>query len=258
MGSSSQPSRSLRRRHRRSSRTRCSQHIKFLASDDLKGRGNGTDGLERAGDYIAEQFKAAGLTPGGRDGDWFQPFELDAGLPIGRGQQLSIDPRRAQTVRLSLGRVYYPLAVAASDSDRMPSMDLDGRAARVRRLRPLGAVRSTTTTTRGLDVTGKAVLIFSHEPQENESDSRLNGTRPMPETTLDSKAQRRAQPRRARAARRLDPSHRTDEANYKLFASEPDAEDHGIPVLRVRRDEIGAAPRGVGSRSTAARRSTST
>jgi hypothetical protein len=29
------------------------RHVKFLASDDLKGRGNGTAELERAGDYIA-------------------------------------------------------------------------------------------------------------------------------------------------------------------------------------------------------------
>ena len=28
-------------------------HIKFLASDDLQGRANGSSGLEKAGDYIA-------------------------------------------------------------------------------------------------------------------------------------------------------------------------------------------------------------
>ena len=27
-------------------------HIKFLSSDDLKGRGNGSDGLARAADYV--------------------------------------------------------------------------------------------------------------------------------------------------------------------------------------------------------------
>ena len=40
----------------------------------------------------------------------------------------------------------------------------------------------------GIDVTGKAVLIFSHEPQERDANSRLNGTRPMPQTTLSAKA----------------------------------------------------------------------
>ena len=34
----------------------------------------------------------------------------------------------------------------------------------------------------------KAVLIFSHEPQERDPNSRLNGTRPMPQTSVDAKA----------------------------------------------------------------------
>jgi len=62
----------------------------------------------------------------------------------------------------------------------------------------------------------------------------------MRETTLYSKAQAA----RTRGAVALlvisDPSHRVDEANYKLFEIESDAEDHQIPVLRIRRDE--AAP----------------
>ena len=83
------------------------QHVKFLASDDLQGRGNGTDGLERAGDYIAEQFQAAGLTPGGANGDWFQPFELTAGLRIAAGNSLVIRAG-GETVRLALGLEAYP------------------------------------------------------------------------------------------------------------------------------------------------------
>ena len=40
----------------------------------------------------------------------------------------------------------------------------------------------------GVDVNGKAVLIFSHEPQEHDPNSRLNGTRAVPQTTLQAKA----------------------------------------------------------------------
>ena len=56
-----------------------------------------------------------------------------------------------------------------------------------------------------IDVTGKAVLIFSHEPQERDASSRLNGTRPMPQTTLASKALARAQQGREAPARRRRP-----------------------------------------------------
>ena len=88
-----------------------------------------------------------------------------------------------------------------------------------------------------VDVTGKAVLIFSHEPQERDASSRLNGTRAMPQTTLSAKAAGAKQ-----GAKILlvvgDPSHRVDDAPYGLFGSDPDAEDLGIPVLRVRREDM--------------------
>src|SRR5262245_20237238 len=38
-------------------------HVAYLASDDLKGRGNGTPELEKAADYIASQFRVWGLKP---------------------------------------------------------------------------------------------------------------------------------------------------------------------------------------------------
>ena len=66
------------------------EHIKFLASDELRGRADGSAELERAADYIAERFKAAGLQPGGDKGTWFQTFELVAGLNVGHGNELSI------------------------------------------------------------------------------------------------------------------------------------------------------------------------
>ena len=55
------------------------EHIKFLASDELRGRSNGSEGLERAADYIAAEFKEAGLRPAGDNGTWFQPFPLIIG-----------------------------------------------------------------------------------------------------------------------------------------------------------------------------------
>jgi hypothetical protein len=212
------------------------EHIKVLAADELQGRGNGSAGLERAGDYIAQQFKAAGLQPAGANGDWFQPFGLTAGLRIADGNTLVIRAG-TQDVRLSLGESYFPLAVTASDDVSGYSMDLTGVPI-VFGGYGIAAPSADYDDYARLDVTGKAVLIFSHEPQENRSDSRLNGSRPMRETTLYSKAQAA----RTRGAVALlvvsDPSHRVDEANYKLFAIEADAEDHQIPVLRIRRDEV--------------------
>ena len=44
---------------------RMMETIKFLSSDELKGRGLGTGELEHAAEFIAGKFQEAGLTPGG-------------------------------------------------------------------------------------------------------------------------------------------------------------------------------------------------
>jgi Zn-dependent M28 family amino/carboxypeptidase len=58
-------------------------HVEFLADDLLEGRATGTRGYDLAARYVASQFAAAGLEPGGTRG-WYQPIafrksELDHG-----------------------------------------------------------------------------------------------------------------------------------------------------------------------------------
>jgi Zn-dependent M28 family amino/carboxypeptidase len=50
--------------------------VAYLASDRLEGRGPGTTGEELATDYLAKEFKKAGLKPMSADGSWFQPVPL--------------------------------------------------------------------------------------------------------------------------------------------------------------------------------------
>jgi hypothetical protein len=211
-------------------------HIKVLSADDLQGRANGAAGLERAADYIAAEFKGAGLQPPDGPNGFFQPFEIVAGLAIGTGNELVLRGG-GYTVRLALGASYMPLAVTPNDSPREPSIDLDN-VPLVFAGYGLVAAAQKYDDYAGLDVSGKAVLIFSHEPQENRGDSRLNGSRPLRETSLHAKALAA----RNRGARALivvsDPTHRVDQVNYKVFPLEPDAEDHAIPVLRVARTSL--------------------
>jgi len=54
------------------SEKRMMEHIKYLASDKLKGRGLGTPELDSAAAYIAGKFKEYGLKPMGDS--WFQTF----------------------------------------------------------------------------------------------------------------------------------------------------------------------------------------
>src|ERR1700738_4671569 len=43
-----------------------------LSNDSMEGRDTGTEAYERAADYVAAQFKAAGLKPAGENGTFFQ------------------------------------------------------------------------------------------------------------------------------------------------------------------------------------------
>src|ERR1700730_12798215 len=55
---------------------RLRRDISFLASDACEGRGVTTRGINLAADYVAHEFKQAGLLPAGPGGSYFQPFTM--------------------------------------------------------------------------------------------------------------------------------------------------------------------------------------
>ncbi|HEY3743094.1 MAG TPA: hypothetical protein VGL53_24775, partial [Bryobacteraceae bacterium] len=58
--------------------------VSFLASDALEGRGTPSRGLDIAGEYIAAQFRRAGLEPAGDDG-FFQRAVFEAVTTVTKG-----------------------------------------------------------------------------------------------------------------------------------------------------------------------------
>jgi Zn-dependent M28 family amino/carboxypeptidase len=54
----------------------------FLASDELRGRKAGTPEIDKAADFIAEEFRKAGLKPFGKE-SFLQSFTLPGGSPAG-------------------------------------------------------------------------------------------------------------------------------------------------------------------------------
>jgi Zn-dependent M28 family amino/carboxypeptidase len=51
-------------------------HVKYLASDELEGRGTGQKGGDLAAEYIAAQFQSYGLKPAGENGTYFQKVPM--------------------------------------------------------------------------------------------------------------------------------------------------------------------------------------
>src|SRR5262245_29242560 len=138
------------------------KHVKYLASDELQGRGNGSKELEKAGDYIAGQFKAAGLKPGAPDGTWFQAFEIVTGLTISSGNHLTLHAG-AQQASFDLGKSYYPMSTTAGDSTSTASADIKD-APLVFAGYGIDAKQYMYDDYASVDVHDKAVIVFSHEP----------------------------------------------------------------------------------------------
>jgi Zn-dependent M28 family amino/carboxypeptidase len=65
---------------------RLEAHVRTLASDEFLGRGPATPGEEKTVAYIARQFQAAGLQPGGPNGSWYQEVPLNQSSIVGQPQ----------------------------------------------------------------------------------------------------------------------------------------------------------------------------
>ncbi|MBB3911453.1 M28 family peptidase [Sphingomonas desiccabilis] len=131
-------------------------HVAFLASDALRGREAGTPDYDVAAEYVASQMLAAGLTPGGANGSWFQPVPLVAAKPAG-------EPVMALTVA---GR-QVPMAFGTDWTIRVTPY-----AERIATSAPVvfagyGIVdkASGRDDYRGLDVRGKIVAILYSGPK---------------------------------------------------------------------------------------------
>ena len=79
------------------------QHIGYLADDKLEGRRAGSPGEALAMEYIAAQFRSAGLVPKGENG-FFQAFDISEGMMIAPSAYFIINDDS-----LEAGREYFPL-----------------------------------------------------------------------------------------------------------------------------------------------------
>jgi len=90
------------------------EHVRYLASDELEGRGAGTKGAQLAREYIATLFAEWGLRPMGGSGSYFQPFSFPGGLRLGEGNYLELVlPDKTRRVFLP-EKDFLPLALSSN------------------------------------------------------------------------------------------------------------------------------------------------
>ena len=79
---------------------RIKAHVTFLADDLLEGREAGTRGYDIAARYIAAQFAALGVKPGGEKGGYFQTVDLlEASLTEAKPAVVVTSPRGTHTLK---------------------------------------------------------------------------------------------------------------------------------------------------------------
>ena len=95
------------------SEARMKRDITYLASDELEGRGITTRGIDLAADYIANEFKKAGLKPAGKDGSYFYPFTMPGSVLL-KPATLRLRGSQGQEIELKAGQHFEPSGLSTS------------------------------------------------------------------------------------------------------------------------------------------------
>ena len=142
--------------------------IKYLASDELEGRGVGLAGLDMAADYIRDQFAKAGLRLDSVAGGPYQTFTMSTGATLGSPTSLEIAGPEAKKLTLSQGADFVPQSFGQSGvfsgelvfcgyGIEAPDKNFDEFA--------------------GIDLTGKVAIIMRKVPQQGNPHGSFSGPR---------------------------------------------------------------------------------
>src|SRR5262245_3414189 len=135
---------------------RMRKDIFFLASPECEGRGIDTKGIEKAADYIADAFKAAGLKPAMKDGSYFQPFTVTTGAKLGMPTKATLAGPGGKERELTLGTDYNPMGYSPN-SKVAGSLVFVGYG--------ITAPELKYDDYSGMDVAGKVVVMIRRTPR---------------------------------------------------------------------------------------------
>ncbi len=192
------------------------EQVKYLASDEMKGRGDGSPELDKAADYIASQFRLWGLRPMGDSNSYFQDFEITTGALAGPKTELQVN-----RTSLKVNQDFVPLPfsntavfdgplVFAGYGITAPELQYDDYQT--------------------IDATGAIVLVLRHQPQETQDRSPFNSSQ---HNTFINKAINAKQHGARGIIFITDLNHEDEEVGRATRGA--DTDDLGIPAVHAKR-----------------------
>jgi hypothetical protein len=131
-------------------------HVTFLADDRLEGRDTGSRGHEIAAAYVASQFIALGLKPGGENGGWYQQVPFRSATLAGPAGVAITGPAGTASFDNGTGAIIGPSLTEEKQDFEAPvvfagyGIDAPGQG---------------IDDYKGLDVKGKFVAILAGVPE---------------------------------------------------------------------------------------------
>lgn len=205
-------------------------HIRYLASDDLQGRGSGTPGAEAAAAYIEAQFRQFGLSPTQPDGSFRQKYEFVSSVRLGPDNRLVVK-RSGRKRGLTLHDDFRPMGFSGSGTFAggvvfagygisLPMQGYDDYA--------------------GIDVTGKAVIVLRYSPHGDKPPMEFQAS-----TALRTKVLKAKEKGAAAIIVIIGPADADTDVPMKL-SYDRQAGTSDLPVVSVRRALVDDWLRGSG------------
>ncbi|HBE68181.1 MAG TPA: hypothetical protein DDW52_08535, partial [Planctomycetaceae bacterium] len=197
---------------------RMRKDLEFIASDALKGRDSGSEGIRMAADFIVNRYNEIGVRTDAFDGSPFQPFEIPGNLaPTGPENNRITFSSGDKRPTLKLGEDFVPLTLGSSEkfSGKLvfagygitaPELDYDDYA--------------------DVPVEGNVVIVVRREPQQMDAGSKFNGTENTTHAFFRAKLG----------------NARTHKAAAVLFVNDRQTAESDAGDILFRVDEAGTAP----------------
>ncbi len=141
-------------------KTRLTEDLKYLASDELEGRGVGTNGLNMAAEYVSKAFRDAGLDVSKAGGDPYQEFSMTTGAKVGTPNSLKLVGPEGKTIELAIDKDFQVGSFGASGTFNAEIVfggyAIDSKDDKFQELE-------------GIDLKGKVVIVIRKTPRQTDT-----------------------------------------------------------------------------------------